>query len=407
MAWTEFKDAGKIAFSQGNFDLALSSYLNALEELTSEERRDGSDKSNDKQILLSNVVACRLKIGGDAMTTQAVEEAKQCIALNNQWPKAHIRLASAYIALGGRSNDACQSLQRAISLDRSNKVAREMLIREMRGRDNNERNNGSGSTGNSSDGGDPSSHTPEEETSHPNRAEQQSPSHNSSNRNNTDGIDVDDIDQPSSYESISERFQYYVTKSVTWYQNQSEDMQTILKVSFALLILYVALGGRFGLEYVFQKQRRGNYGHGNAYERYNSAARSSDSYGYVSESSSANRAQRRTESSGYNDRTNPQNNQYYSRYSQHDDEQYYEPRQTRGSRRSTTFHMPNLFDGSFTSLIILFIISTICHRFGVNPFQVFWILQAMQRGGRHHHGYGGYGGFGGGFGRRRVRRGRW
>ena len=77
MAWTELKDAGKIAFAQGNFDLALSSYLSALEELTSEERRDGSDKSNDKQILLSNVVACRLKIGGEDMATQAVEEAKQ------------------------------------------------------------------------------------------------------------------------------------------------------------------------------------------------------------------------------------------------------------------------------------------------------------------------------------------
>jgi len=410
MVWTEYKDAGKIAFSQGNFQSALSSYLTALEELTSEERRDGSDKSNDKQILLSNVVACRLKIGGGEMATQAIEEAKQCIALNNQWPKAHIRLASAYIALGGRSNDACQSLQRAISLDRTNKVAREMLINEMRGRDSNERNNGS-----SSDGGSSSTHTPEDEASHPNRPEQQSSSH-TSNRSSSDGIDIDDIDPPRSYESISERVQYYLTKSVTWYQSQSEDMQTILKVSFALLLLYIALGGRFGLEYVFQKQRRGNYGNGNAYERYNSAARNTDRYGYVSETTSssqagnANRAQRRTESSGYNDRTNPQNEQYYSRYSQHDDEQYYEPRQTR--RSSTTYHMPNLFDGSFSSMIILFIIGTICHRFGINPFQIFWLLQAMQRGGRHHQGYGGFGGFGGmgGFGRRRVRvgrRGRW
>lgn len=307
-----------------------------------------------------------------------------------------------------------------------------MLIQEMRGRDRNERNN-SGSSSNSSDGGNnnSSTHTPQEETSHQNRPEQQSSSHSSNNGHSSDGIDVDDIDPPNSsygFQSISERVQYYITKSVTWYQNQSEDMQTILKVSFALLILYIALGGRFGLEYAFQKQRRGNYGHGNAYERYNRqstnyAARNNDRYGYVSESSSsrqsqggnANRAQRQTESSGYNDRTNPQNKHYYSRYSQHDDdEQYYEPRQTQSTRRSsTTYHIPNLFDGSFTSMIILFIIGTICHRFGVNPFQIFWLLQATQRGGRHHHGgYGGYGGFGGmgGFGRRRVRvgrRGRW
>ncbi len=75
--WTEFKDAGKVAFSQGNFPQALSSYQTALVELTSEERRDGSDKSNDKQKILSNVVACRLKIGGEEMVTRAIEEAKQ------------------------------------------------------------------------------------------------------------------------------------------------------------------------------------------------------------------------------------------------------------------------------------------------------------------------------------------
>lgn len=355
----------------------------------------------------------------------------QCIALNNQWPKAHIRLASAYIALGGHSNHACQSLQRAISLDRTNQVARDMLIKEMRGRGTNERGN-NGSSSNSTDGGDSSTHTPEEEeeTSHQSQQPEQQSSSHRSNESSPDGIDVDDIDPPSGYNfhSISERVQHYFTKSVIWYQNQSEDMQTILKISFAFLLLYIALGGRFGLEYAFQKQRRGNYGNANAYERYNGystkyGSRNSDRYGYASESSSSstqsrggnsNRAQRQTESSGYNDRTNPQNNQYYSRHSQSDDDgQYYEPQQTRSTRRSSsTYHMPNLFDGSFSSMTILFIIGTICHRFGVNPFQIFWLLQAMQRGGgRHnHHGHGGYGGFGigGGFGRRRIgRRGRW
>lgn len=77
MVWTEAKDAGKISFSQGNFHAALSSFQTALEQLTSEESRDGCDKSSDKQILLSNVVACRLKIGGVEMVTQAVEDAKQ------------------------------------------------------------------------------------------------------------------------------------------------------------------------------------------------------------------------------------------------------------------------------------------------------------------------------------------
>eukprot|EP00574_Skeletonema_japonicum_P006290 CAMPEP_0201727644 /NCGR_PEP_ID=MMETSP0593-20130828/13144_1 /ASSEMBLY_ACC=CAM_ASM_000672 /TAXON_ID=267983 /ORGANISM="Skeletonema japonicum, Strain CCMP2506" /LENGTH=418 /DNA_ID=CAMNT_0048219525 /DNA_START=64 /DNA_END=1318 /DNA_ORIENTATION=- len=400
MVWTEFKDTGMVAFSQGDFDVALSSYQTALEELTSAERRDGFERSNDKQKLLSNVVACRLKIGGEEMATRAIEEAKQCVALDNRWPKAHIRLASAYIALGGRSNDACQSLQRAISLDRTNKVARDMLINEMRGRDSNGRSNGPCRS--SSDGGNASSHAapePEEESSPETRPEQQSSSHSPNNRNGNDGIDIDDIDPPSSfsYESISERFQYYVTKSVTWYQNQSDDMQSLLKLLLVLLVLYVALGGRFGLEYVFQKQRRGNYDHGNAYDRYNSATRNSDRYGYASESSSsqggnANRAERRTQGSGYNDRTNPRNDQYYSRYSHHDDERYYEPRQTRSNRRSTPNYLVwSWAEESFTTVVIVYAIVLGCYRFRVNPFQIFWLLQAMQRGGRHYNGYGGFG----------------
>lgn len=75
--WMESKDEGKLAFSQGDYHSALSSYLTALEQLSAEERRDSSEKCNDKQILLSNVVACRLKIGGEIMAAQAVEDAKQ------------------------------------------------------------------------------------------------------------------------------------------------------------------------------------------------------------------------------------------------------------------------------------------------------------------------------------------
>ena len=77
--WAESKDKGKHFFSQGNYNSALASYLTALDQLTSEETSsDGNDnRSNDKQILLSNVVACRLKIGGEDMATQAVQDAKQ------------------------------------------------------------------------------------------------------------------------------------------------------------------------------------------------------------------------------------------------------------------------------------------------------------------------------------------
>lgn len=61
------KDDGKNYFRQENFQEALTSYRAAL--LTAPE--------TEKQILLSNIVACRLKIGGPVMAAAAVEEAKQ------------------------------------------------------------------------------------------------------------------------------------------------------------------------------------------------------------------------------------------------------------------------------------------------------------------------------------------
>ena len=140
-----------------------------------------------------------------------------------------------------------------------------MLIKEMRGRERSERNNNNnnGSSSNDDDGRNSSTHN----TSSNSETAQEISSQRAEQQSNSDGIDIDDIDPPNSnrYESqsISERIQYYFTKFISWYQNQSEDMQTILKVSFGLLLLYIALGGRFGLEYVGRKPSRGNYGHGN------------------------------------------------------------------------------------------------------------------------------------------------
>jgi len=67
MSWIQHKEAGKKHFRQENYDQALSSYRSAV--LNAPEA--------EKQILLSNIVACRLKIGGPAMAEAAVEESKQ------------------------------------------------------------------------------------------------------------------------------------------------------------------------------------------------------------------------------------------------------------------------------------------------------------------------------------------
>jgi hypothetical protein len=94
--WTESKDAGNRAFSESKFSEALDHYSAAIDQLSSSsssegaQRRDegsrgggggrgGSASEHQQQlsILLSNAVACRLKIGGTDMVEKAVEDAKK------------------------------------------------------------------------------------------------------------------------------------------------------------------------------------------------------------------------------------------------------------------------------------------------------------------------------------------
>lgn len=109
-SWRESKDAGRQAFLDSNYPQALFHYSEAIDKLllssasssspasAAEERlrvdqhgRSGSTAGSSRvglqqqhhpfqhehQILLSNVIACRLKIGGTDMAEKAVEEAKQ------------------------------------------------------------------------------------------------------------------------------------------------------------------------------------------------------------------------------------------------------------------------------------------------------------------------------------------
>lgn len=286
----------------------------------------------------------------------------------------------------------------------------------------------------------------------------------------SDGIDVDDIEPPGQSLSITERIQYHLAQFSEWYHSLEEDKRTLLKVIVVFLALYVALGGRFGLEYALRgnKVSRGNYARGNAYDRYASGSHSKhyndDDSRFPGSSSQpqsrysspySDETNRGTHtSSGFNDRTQPQNERHYSRHNEYDDgrnfqnrrrqhsryedESYHEPRRRRTSGTSYQMvsperdggkahayfplvpvpkltncqqyhHQPNLFDGSAASLALILGIGCICRRFGINPFQVFAILR-MAQGGGNRYGYGGFGGgLGGGFGRPRYgrARGRW
>ena len=89
--WKESKDEGKAAFTNQNYPEALSQYCKAIEQLTSSSSsssnlnnnegssssRNDNNHTEEHQILLSNVIACRLKIGGSEMINLAVEDAKK------------------------------------------------------------------------------------------------------------------------------------------------------------------------------------------------------------------------------------------------------------------------------------------------------------------------------------------
>lgn len=65
--------------------------------------------------------------------------------------------------------------------------------------------------------------------------------------------------------------------------------------------------------------------------------------------------------------------------------------------------MPNLFDGSLPSMLLLAAVAYVCRRNGLNPMQVLFFLNVMNGGRRGRMGMFGYGGMGG-FGPRRWQR---
>lgn len=69
-SWIIWKEQGKVSYERGDYEGALKSYTSAL-------KPDLYCPAAEKQIILSNMVACRLKVGGPAQAEAAVESAKQ------------------------------------------------------------------------------------------------------------------------------------------------------------------------------------------------------------------------------------------------------------------------------------------------------------------------------------------
>ena len=85
-SWQDFKEEGKRHFRNANYTEALVSFQEALGKIETEEQQQqqqqqtGSNSINfieERQILLSNSVACRLKINDTEMKIVAIEEAKK------------------------------------------------------------------------------------------------------------------------------------------------------------------------------------------------------------------------------------------------------------------------------------------------------------------------------------------
>ena len=333
----------------------------------------------------------------------------QCIAIQDKWAKGHVRLASAYMALGGHSNDACNALQRAVSLDPSNQTARQMLIQELKRRD-----------------------APHQQQQQP------PPPHHAPNANRAAA--QDDVDERL---SVKERIQLYWIRTVTWYHSQPEDVQTLLKVMAGIVVLYVMFGGRFGLEGFGSRPLDGKghaYGRGrHGYDRYGTASdttryntyvqqqqqqqprgsgigeaatqsvptdnvgpeqsanpdmQDASAHGGTGEGQPNNIPDPNTAGAGRSHQPDPDTSNTQQRRTTaagYDDDYDYQP----NTRSTSSFQFPNLFDGSFPSIICLLGIAYICHRNGINPFQAFMMMN-MMGAGRRGMGYGGmgYGGMG-------------
>lgn len=73
--WMGYKEQGSAYFQREEYEDALASYRAALSP-------EYMCPSSEKQIVWSNIVACRLKIGGLAQAKAAVEDAKTvCVLL--------------------------------------------------------------------------------------------------------------------------------------------------------------------------------------------------------------------------------------------------------------------------------------------------------------------------------------
>lgn len=293
-SWQIHQDEAKKLFRNGNFDEAFSSFREALilfTRTTSEAESQQQQHRQQRSILLSNMVACRLKMERAAENlSAALEEARECVLWHDKWPKGYVRLAAVYMALGNHSNDACQALQTALRLDPSNAFARSMLLGELRrnsgvtnrenndvGRDQTEERRRVGGVGTNGSGTNPGQSCCEYKEYDDVDDVCYAFTHSSGNSGGDSNSSRNSMSRTRNFFSMS-----WVYSFASWYNNCTENAKQRLQILALLTILYVSFGGRFGLKYIMALIRSstssssssttsphlGNYGEDNAYERF-------------------------------------------------------------------------------------------------------------------------------------------
>ncbi|GFH45994.1 hypothetical protein CTEN210_02468 [Chaetoceros tenuissimus] len=367
-SWQNLQGKAKEHYSRNEYDDALRFYLESYNVAKNHAPR------SDCAILLSNIVACRLKINANENETgiksgvdhlaKALEEAKECTSMNKRWAKGFLRLASVYVAMGNRNNDACQALQTAITIDPTNQKARAMLRQELMKHD---RPRSNGSSNRSDDIGDAGASTSDDEFYQ----------------------DVDDAVESQNL-SIVEIMKKKANEMYDLYMESSENTQSAVKIFLFLLVLYIAFGGRFGLgsSKTTYDEMYGS-GQSNAYERFYS-----NDWG---ESANSQRS---------NQRPNHRDHYGGSQYSTHSAHGYHDYGSSYNSSRSRSYGYGNEYN--LTLVITIIVIFFLRHQ-GIPIHMVapmgfggmrFGGMRGMYgRGGMPFGGmrFGG-GGFGGGFG---------
>ena len=416
-SWQHWKRVGDEHYQRGHFDDALQAYRRSL--------LDTTISSIDKSIVLSNMVACRLSLGGPAHARAAVQDAQQCVALNPTWGKAYWRLGSALSASGDDSNAACNALQTCLRLDPSCTAARKLLVQELKRET---------TSHNSRANNDHDKMEPSDDTIRDRRPPPQNPSYREESQQNQSTAEINNntprrqSQQPQSATtididleqelSVSDRVVLAASRTYQQlahaYAVQSETRKSLWKLGLVLVLLYVAFGGRFGLEYLQPSQPAAwRYGHydphdnNNPYTDYRRQTTTEQQQQHDTYHHDNSYQQSRTSSSSSYSSRLPDDDYAYTR----------QPRRNRGSwwnwGSSSHHHGGGGSSGSrgrssILSLSYLALGGTayfIYRQYGFYAAAMFVLNQYRYGGMQGHHRWGGGGGGGGMYGGRARRRG--